>query len=98
MKVLLIGHNNEEQTPIKKLITINFPKLLIVEAIETLNLMEVLTLDGPFSFVIMAIDHKTNKALEIYKLINETLGARPFIFIGSSNSVKSHVTDYNSPY
>ena len=92
MKVLLIGHNNEDETPIKKLMKINFPKLLIVEAIEPEDLMEILTLDGPFSFIIMAIDHKNNKVIEIYKLINETLGLRPFIFIGSSNSIKSHVT------
>ncbi|MDD4976582.1 MAG: hypothetical protein PHY93_19660 [Bacteriovorax sp.] len=92
MKILFIGHNHESNTPIIRLMGNNFPKVKMVEASESRDLMELMTVDGPFSFVVIAIDNKNIMVSELYETINETLGQRPFIFIGSPNSVKSYIT------
>lgn len=55
--------------------------------------MEFMTNDGPFSFVVMAIDNKNITVVDIYQNITDTLGVRPFVFIGSINSVKSQLTN-----
>lgn len=59
---------------------------------ESMDLMELMTADGPFSFVVIAIDNKNITVSELYETINETLGQRPFIFIGAPNSIKSYIT------
>lgn len=70
----------------------HFAKIEIVECADPGNLMDIITSDGPFSFVVVQIDNKNITVSEIYQNINETLGQRPFIFIGSPNSVKSYIT------
>jgi response regulator RpfG family c-di-GMP phosphodiesterase len=92
VKVLFIGHTPENNIPIKRIIGNQFPKIKMIEVTETINLMEMMITDGPFSFVIISIDNKNIFINEIYDQINETLGVRPFIFIGSPNSVKSYIT------
>jgi hypothetical protein len=92
LKVLFIGHNHESNNPIIRLMGNNFPKIKMVEATESRDLMELMTVDGPFSFIVIAIDNKNITVSELYETINETLGQRPFIFIGSPNSVKSYIT------
>ena len=49
--------------------------------------------DGPFSFIVISTDNKHISVEDIYNQINETLGARPFVFIGTPNSVKSQLTN-----
>ncbi|MBC7540972.1 MAG: hypothetical protein H7281_19275, partial [Bacteriovorax sp.] len=92
MKVLFIGHNSENDTPITRLMGNLFPKVQMIGVAESTNLMDLMTVDGPFSFVVIAIDNKNITVSELYETINETLGQRPFIFIGSPNSVKSYIT------
>lgn len=65
----------------------------MVEVLETSNLLDMLTTDGPFSFVIIDIDNKNIDVGELYSTINETLGARPYVFLGSPVSVKSYITN-----
>jgi hypothetical protein len=93
LNVLFIGNDPESDSPIKKLIGSQFAKLQIVNVDEVGNLMELLTSGGPFSFVIIAIDNKNINVAELYETINDTLGQRPFVFIGSPNSVKSYITN-----
>ncbi|MDO9183154.1 MAG: HD domain-containing phosphohydrolase [Bacteriovorax sp.] len=92
MKVLFIGHDIEINTTIKRLMGNSFPKVQMVEPSESADLMELMTTDGPFAFVVVAIDNKSITVNELYESINEVLGQRPFIFIGSPNSVKSYIT------
>ncbi|MGZ3787197.1 MAG: HD domain-containing phosphohydrolase [Bacteriovorax sp.] len=93
MKVLYIGHSQETDEPIKKLMSVHFPKIRMIEVKEGQNLMELMTTDGPFSFVVMAIDNKNIVAADLYGTISETLGQRPFVFIGSPFSVKAQLTN-----
>ena len=92
MKILFLGHTPEENQIISKLVTTQYPKMTLVEADENSNLVELITMDGPFSFVIIAINNKNVNAISTYEAITEILGTRPFIFIGSLNSVKSQLS------
>lgn len=69
-----------------------FPKISLVEETGSMGLMELMTVDGPFSFVIISIDHKNITVADHYENIVETLGQRPFIFVGSPNAIKSFIT------
>lgn len=93
MKALFIGHTPEDDKNILRLMGNNYPKVQLVGLKNLEDLSDMLTDDGPFSFVVIAIDNKNISAEEIYKQINETLGPRPFIFIGTPNSVKSQLTN-----
>lgn len=93
MKILFITNTPETSDPIKRLIGNNFPKIQIVEVTADSNLMEMLTTDGPFSLIVIDIDNKNIELSELYPLISETLGTRPFIFIGSPISSKSYITN-----
>ena len=55
--------------------------------------MEFMTNDGPFSFVVVAIDNKNITVVDLYHSIIDTLGVRPFVFIGTINSVKAQLTN-----
>lgn len=93
MKILFLGNTPENDVPIKRLMGNNFPKLQLLEVTDNGELSEILMNDGPFSFVIIAIDNKNISVNELYTTINETLGTRPFVFIGSPSSVKSQITN-----
>lgn len=93
MKVLFIGHNDEIDGPVKKLMLAHFPKVKMITVPSTDKLMDMMTNDGPFSFVVMIIDNKLLNVQELYETINDTLGQRPFVFIGSPASMKSYITD-----
>ncbi len=71
----------------------NFPKIQLVRLSENNDLLDMLMTDGPFSFIIINIDNKNLYVSELYQQINETLGIRPFVFIGTPNSVKSQITN-----
>ncbi len=73
--------------------TAHFPKVKMVEVKESTSLMDLMTNDGPFSFVVIVIDNKESNVSELYETINETLGQRPFVFIGSPISVKAQITN-----
>ena len=90
---MFLGNTPENDVPIKRLMGNNFPKLQLLEVPVDADLSEILMNDGPFSFVIIAIDNKNISANELYTTINETLGIRPFVFIGSPSSVKSQITN-----
>ena len=70
----------------------NFPKIQLVKLNENSDLLDTLMTDGPFSIIIINIDNKNLFVSELYQQINETLGTRPFVFIGTPNSVKSQIT------
>lgn len=94
MKVLFISHTPESSEPIKKLIGSNFPKIRLVNIDPTTgDLMELMTSDGPFSFVVIDIDNKNIDVSQTYNMINDTLGTRPIVFVGSPVSVKSYITN-----
>lgn len=65
----------------------------MVEVEATTDLMELLTTDGPFLFVVIDIDNKNIDVSETYNMITDTLGTRPVIFVGSPVSVKSYITN-----
>lgn len=71
----------------------HFPKVKMVEVVEINSLMDLMTNGGPYSFVVMAIDNKDNNVSELYETITDTLGQRPFVFIGSPISVKAQITN-----
>lgn len=60
---------------------------------QSKDLLELMTSDGPFSFVIIGTENKNDDPLQIYEMVKETLGLRPFIFIGSSESLEACITD-----
>lgn len=92
MKALFIGHIAEEDKPIIRLFSNNFPKIKLIGLKDINELVDEITGGGPYSFVVINIDNKDLKVPEIYNTINETIGERPFVFIGSPNSVKSQLT------
>lgn len=71
----------------------HFPKVQLVLCSEPEGLMEFMTNDGPFSFVVVAIDNKNITVVDLYHSIIDTLGVRPFVFIGTMNSVKAQLTN-----
>ena len=93
MKVLFISNNSESSHLIKSLMNNNYSKINLIEVNATDNLMDYLTTDGPYSFVIIDVDNKNIDVSELYKLIDEVLGTRPFLFIGNQTSLKSKITD-----
>lgn len=70
----------------------HFPKIKLVDVPDLEKLMDMLTNDGPFSFVVMIIDHKGLNVQDLYNTINETLGQRPFVYIGSPTSMRAYIT------
>lgn len=93
MKALFIGNTIEDNKNILRLMGNHFPKVQMVMCNEPEGLMEFMTNDGPFSFVVIAIDNKNISVVDIYNSITDTLGVRPFVFIGSPNSVKAQLTN-----
>lgn len=93
MKALFIGNTVEDNKNIFRLMGNHFPKVQMVICNESEGLMEFMTNDGPFSFVVIAIDNKNISVVDIYNSITDTLGVRPFVFIGSPNSVKAQLTN-----
>jgi response regulator RpfG family c-di-GMP phosphodiesterase len=92
LKVLFIGNTPEENKNIVQMVGNHYSKVQIVTASEPSNLDDMMMNDGPFSFIIIAIDNKNIVVADLYKKINDILGLRPFVFIGSPNSVKSYLT------
>ena len=92
MKVLFIGNTPEDDKTIYRLMGNHFPKIQLVACNDPENLMEMMTNDGPFSFVAVSIDNKNITVVDIYQQITEILGVRPFVFIGTPNSVKAQLT------
>jgi len=92
VKALFIGHSPEEDKNIIRMMGNNFPKIQLVKLNENSDLLDTLMTDGPFSIIIINIDNKNLFVSELYQQINETLGTRPFVFIGTPNSVKSQIT------
>lgn len=70
----------------------HYPKLKIVTTHDASKIDEFMMNDGPFSFIIVAIDNKSINVIDIYNTINDILGLRPFVFIGSPNAVKAQLT------
>jgi HD-GYP domain-containing protein (c-di-GMP phosphodiesterase class II) len=93
LKALFIGSTPEDNKNIIRLMGNNFPKVQMVICQDPENLMEFMTNDGPFSFVVVSIDNKSITVVDIYQQIIDTLGVRPFVFIGTMNSVKSQLTN-----
>lgn len=93
MKVLFIGHIPEEDKNIIRLFGNNYPKVKLVGLKNPENLMDELMSGGPYSFIVINIDNKDLNVTGLYETINETLGTRPFVFIGTPNSVKAQLTN-----
>lgn len=93
MKVLFIGHNPEEDKNIIRMLSNNFPKIQLQGLYENDQLIDVLMSDGPFSFIIFNIDNKNHSVHSLCQKILEVLGMRPFVFIGSPNSIKSQLSN-----
>lgn len=93
MKVLFIGNTPEDNKNIVRLMGNHFSKVQMVICNDPADLMEFMTNDGPFSFVVVSIDNKNISVVDIYHSITDTLGVRPFVFIGTPNSVKAQLTN-----
>lgn len=93
MKALFIGNTPEDNKTIARMMGNHFPKVQLVLCSEPEGLMEFMTNDGPFSFVVVAIDNKNITVVDLYHSIIDTLGVRPFVFIGTINSVKAQLTN-----
>ncbi len=92
MKVLFIGQNNEEDRSIIRMMSNNFTKIQLIGHDIAEDLLDLLMTDGPFSFVVINVDNKNIQLEKTFNTITETIGERPFIFIGSPNAIKSHLT------
>jgi HD-GYP domain-containing protein (c-di-GMP phosphodiesterase class II) len=93
LKALFIGNTPEDNKTIARMMGNHFPKVQLVLCSEPEGLMEFMTNDGPFSFVVVAIDNKNITVVDLYHSIIDTLGVRPFVFIGTINSVKAQLTN-----
>jgi response regulator RpfG family c-di-GMP phosphodiesterase len=83
MKVLFVGDSPENNYAIKKLMSTHFPKVDLIDAGKNINLLDLITTSGPFSFVVIAYDNPDIVANELFTTISDVLGQRPFIFIGT---------------
>jgi len=92
LKVLFIKNIPEEDQTISKMLATQFAKISLVKASEEDNLVELITTDGPFSFIIVNINNKNINVYSVFETINEILGARPFVFIGNQNAIKSQLS------
>lgn len=93
MKALFIGNTPEDNKNVARLMGNHFPKVQLVLCSDPEGLMEFMTNDGPFSFVVINIDNKNITVVDLYNSIIDTLGVRPFVFIGTMNSVKAQLTN-----
>lgn len=93
MKALFIGNTPEDDKNIIRLMGNNYPKVQLVGLKTPESLLDMLTADGPFSFIVVNIDNKNLVIADLYTQINDTLGVRPFVFIGTPNSVKAQLTN-----
>jgi len=93
LKVLFIGNTPEDNKNIIRLMGNHFPKVQMVICNNPEVLMEFMTNDGPFSFVVVSIDNKNISVVDIYNGMTDTLGVRPFVLIGDPNSVKAQLTN-----
>lgn len=93
MKALFIGHNPEDDKNVRRLMGSHYPKIQLVGVKDASDLSSALIDDGPFSFIIISIDNKNIFVEDLYIQISDTLGPRPFVFIGTTNSIKSYLTN-----
>jgi response regulator RpfG family c-di-GMP phosphodiesterase len=96
LKVLFIGYTEDINGPIEKMMRRHFPNIDLIalnHPYSSVDLMIKITSDGPFSFVVMTIDNWDVVASEAYETILDTLGERPFLFIGSPASLKGQITN-----
>ncbi len=92
LKVLTIGFEIEEARPNLNIIESRFQKNELCHLKLDDDLVEVLTSDGPFSFVIINLENQFFSAQNYYESITDLIGKRPFIFVGNKNSIKSQLT------
>ena len=92
MKVLFIGLNNEEDRSIIRMMSNNFNKIQLIGYNLEDDLLNLLISEGPFAFVVVNVDNKNIQVQKTYNTIIETVGERPFIFIGAPNAIKSYLT------
>lgn len=92
MKVLTIGFETEEAKQNLNIIESRFQKSELLHLKLDDDLVEVLTSDGPYSFIIINLENQFFSAQNYYESITDLIGKRPFIFVGSKNSVKSQLT------
>jgi len=97
VKVLFIGNNSDFEESVKKLIATHYTKLELIEMTESSSLIEMLTSNGPFSFVITTLNRKTSLLSDQFNTITEALGVRPFIIIGQDKVIKSQTNNIMIP-
>lgn len=94
MKALLIGFTKEEYDDDLKMIQgLLLPKLFFNFNHHEMDITQILMDEGPFHYVLMNIDDRDLHVERIYQTINDIIGSRPYLFIGTSLSQKSLLTD-----
>jgi response regulator RpfG family c-di-GMP phosphodiesterase len=93
LKAILIGFNKEESLDDLKIVDSIISKDHYENYNSELDLTNVLTDEGPFTYVVMNIDERGISPFKLYELITEIIGLRPFIFMGSLTSIKSQLSD-----
>ena len=94
MKALFIGYTDEINGSIEKLMERHFPSIelrTLKPPYSASDLMIILTTDGPFSFLILSIDDWKVEIINVYETIIDTIGERPFLFIGNFASMKGQI-------
>ena len=66
MKVLFVGDTPENNYAIKKLMSTHFPKVDLIDAGKNINLLDLITNSGPFSFVVIAYDNPDITANDLF--------------------------------
>ena len=103
MKALYICDNKEYWSEIRNLFNAHFPKIELTYTTRGGEAFELLTIDGPFSLIIIDVAMKDEEPAELFEQAIDIAGVRPVLFIGEVALINSRVPesiheDEESPY
>jgi response regulator RpfG family c-di-GMP phosphodiesterase len=92
LKALAVGFEDLEYLNLKNLLQTNLSKTGLSFYSPEKDLIEILTSEGPFSYILFNLDDKKMSAFKILVQITDVIGQRPFIFIGTPGAIKAQLT------
>lgn len=93
MKILYYGDNDQDYILLRNILKTHFNNTVLVIAKNQKELIDVLSYDAPFGFCMIDTRLKDLDLNNIHGKINEFIGQRPCLFIGSNATIKDRVYD-----
>ena len=91
MKILFFGEASEEVVLLTNILKTHFKKNILVSVSDEKELIDVLSYDGPFGFVVIDCTFKASDPNEVYETILGFIGDRPCLFMGTQAIVNDRV-------